>query len=97
MDKFSLRIYVFLCLLMWKVRLLAQDYDDDFLPNRRNGSDDLMDGMNDVMDYQAVRITFTDILLIALLIASCYVFGKIWRGCTYLILAFAALLYYMTR
>jgi hypothetical protein len=31
------------------------------------------------------------------LLIACYVFGKIWKGCSYLLLAFAALMYYMLR
>ncbi|MBP5340501.1 MAG: hypothetical protein J6Z14_14570 [Prevotella sp.] len=93
----SLRIYAIICLLLTQLRMWAQD-DDEFRPLRDRGdlSDtdmDIMEGMN---YYHPLHIDFSDILLIVLLIACCYVFGKIWKGCIYLLIAFAVLIYFLS-
>ena len=49
------------------------------------------------MDYQPVHFRMSDIIIVVLLLIACYLFGKIWKGCSYLLLAFAALMYYMLR
>jgi hypothetical protein len=54
-----------------------------------------MEEMNGMMSYHAFRIGTKDVIMVILLITACYVFGKIWRGCTYLILLLAAMFYYM--
>jgi hypothetical protein len=33
---------------------------------------------------------------VLMLILACYVFGKIWKGCSYLLIIIAALFYYLT-
>ena len=95
MDKLSLRIYFFLSYLFCTIHTWAQD-DDEFLDPRQRGRDieDIFD-MNSGADYQAIHFNLSDILLIILLIVACYVFGKIWKGCIYLLLAFAAMMYFL--
>jgi len=90
----SLRIYAFICLLLTQLRLWAQD-EEDFGPLRDRGDVDGMEMMEGMADYHPFHIRFTDILLIVLLLVACYVFGKIWKGCTYLLIAFAVLLYFL--
>jgi hypothetical protein len=82
---------------LFNFRVWAQDDDEPF-NNRVKGRDisDVfeMDGMT---DYQPFHISITEIILVVLLIVACYVFGKIWKGCSYLLLVVAALLFYLTR
>jgi len=47
--------------------------------------------------YQTLNISFTDILQVLLIIIACDVFGKIWKGCSYLIIILAAVFYFMNR
>jgi hypothetical protein len=77
---------------MW-VSSFAQDDDED-VPSISRSLDD-MEEMNGMMSYHAFRIGTKDVIMVILLITACYVFGKIWRGCTYLILLLAAMFYYM--
>lgn len=51
----------------------------------------------DYMDYQSIQIRFSDILMVILVVFSCYVFGKIWKGCSYLIILVAVLFYFFMR
>ena len=53
--------------------------------------------MDGYMDYQPIRFDLDDVVMVVLLLVACYVFGKIWKGCSYLLLILAALLFYMTR
>ena len=99
LDNLSLRFWVFLCVVFWNIRLWAQDYDDNddgYTPSRDIGGVDGID-MDAMADYQPINISATDVFMVALLIVACYVFGKIWKGCSYLLLVFAALMYYLIR
>lgn len=94
------QIYLRACLLLYTVvlwlRSYAQDPDEhDIMPKRSLG--DAAEDMEELMEYQPFRIRFTDILTVVCLIIACYVFGKIWKGCTYLILVIAAVFYFMTH
>ena len=97
-DKLTLRFWFFLCLLMGKVNMWAQrDYDgDDVTPKRGADIGNIFD-MNVGADYEAFHFSIVDVLLVVLLIAACYVFGKIWKGCTYILLILAGLLFYLSR
>lgn len=53
-----------------------------------------MDGM---MDYQPIHFGLDDVLMVVMLLVCCYVFGKIWKGCSYLILLLAAAYFYFLR
>lgn len=79
------------------LRAIAQPDDDDdlggMLPRRGGGLDD----MEDLIEYRPFHISFSDVLMVVLLLVACYVFGKIWKGCAYLLLIFAALFYYVTH
>ena len=100
LDNLSLRIYVFLCLIFWKIRLWAQDDDDDLLPvpsRGRDSADNPFDMDDALADYHPFHLRMSDIIMVVILIVACYVFGKIWKGCSYLLIAFAALMYYLTR
>ena len=90
-----MKIYLILCLALMRLQSWAQDDGDDFdMPDGR-GLTNGLEGGEDFVDYQAFRFSISDILMVVLLIVACYVFGKIWRGCTYLILALAAIFYFM--
>ena len=73
----------------------GQDYDDD-LDNAsgRRGVDEL-DGMDGMMDYRPIRFDTEDIIVVVALLLACYVFGKIWKGCSYLIIVIAAAFYFL--
>ena len=98
MNSFSLRIYILICTLIWWLQALAQSgrgyYDDDSDRGRR-GMDEVeeMDGMMD--GVEGFNLTFSDILMIVLLVVACYIFGKIWKGCSYLLVLVAVILYFM--
>jgi len=100
MEKISLRIYVLLCTLVMWLRAIAQ-IDEDELGGRgrgrSRGGDEGMGDMQGMIDYQPIRFSTQDVITVILLLIACYVFGKIWKGCSYLILVLAAIFYYMTR
>lgn len=94
LDKISLRIYILVVYAFTWLQSFAQYDDDEDVPSISRALDDMED--NGLMDmHRMPRITFKQIIMILLLIACCYVFGKIWKGCTYLILILAAIFYYM--
>ena len=92
-----LRLYAIVCLWMLRLQLWAQDEGGDDLPFRRRGDVDEMLNPEEMLDYQPFHIRFSDILMVILLIVCCSVFGKIWKGCVYMILAFAAFMYFFVR
>lgn len=95
-ELFALRLLFFLFFFLNKIQLWAQGDDDDLMgaSSGRRGSN--MMGTADMMEgYHPLNIRISDIIIIVLLILACYVFRKIWKGCTYLLLAFAALMYYL--
>jgi hypothetical protein len=96
MKEILLRLNLLILTCIYSILSFAQDFEsnqgDKF---DKNGNElDLMDGD---MDYQPFSLSFFDILLILLLIACCYIFGKIWRGCTYLIILLAVIFYFLSR
>lgn len=74
---------------------LAQDNDDmnDDAP-KTSGMDDLS-GFDEMVEYQPLNISFMDVLAVVAIVAACYVFGKIWKGCIYMIIVVAILFYFM--
>lgn len=98
MNSFSLRIYILICTLIWWLQALAQsgrDYYDDYSDRGRRGMDEV-EGMDEMMDgVEGFNLTFSDILMVILLVVACYIFGKIWKGCSYLLVLVAVILYFM--
>ena len=92
-----LRLYTIICLWAIRLQLWAQEEGRDDLPLGRRGDDGEMLYSEEMLDYQPFHIRFSDIMMVVFLIVCCYVFGKIWKGCTYLILAFAAFMYVYMR
>lgn len=69
--------------------------EDEGSPLSRKKEDDLLGDTMDI-DPMPIHIGFSDILMVVCLLIACYIFGKIWKGCSYLLLILAALLYYLT-
>ena len=99
MKNLSLKIYLSVCMLVLFLRSHAQTIDIDGQARGRRGRDaqEELDGMDSYMDYQPLRFGIDDVIMVVLLLVACYVFGKIWKGCSYLLLIFAALVYYLTH
>jgi hypothetical protein len=100
MNQLSLKIYAIICLCLFRLRTWAQDdFGLDQPTTSRRSDDELtgLSGFDDMVDYRPVHIRMSDILLVIFLIVCCYVFGKIWKGCIYIILAFAAFMYFFVR
>jgi len=100
MKRLFLRLYYSLCLLALSLSAhgqqpLGDDFDDDLSLGRRAVEEE--DDLAMLAEYSGFHITFTQIVEVIILIIACYFFGKIWRGCTYLILAAAAVFYYLTH
>ena len=53
--------------------------------------------MDNLMDYRPFHIRFSDIVTCIIIVAACYVFGKIWKGCTYMIIALVFIYYFVIR
>ena len=96
MNQISLKIYFIICLALMHLRSWAQDDADDDI-DVGGGGRIVMDGMEDFVDNRPFHIRFSDILMVVFLILACYVFGKIWKGCTYMILFLAVVYYFMTH
>lgn len=96
MNHLSLRIYFLLLTAVNWLRSFAQDDDDDELFDfRRTNADEFP--MDNLMDYRPFHIRFSDIVTCIIIVAACYVFGKIWKGCTYMIIALVFIYYFVIR
>ena len=72
----------------------AQLYDGDETLVDRVKTDTIDDfELEEMVDYHAIHITLSDIIIVLLVVVSSYVFGKIWRGCTYLIIVLGVIFY----
>ena len=98
MERLSLRLYVLLCAAICWVKSFAQDEDDEDLDigGRRNTEDMMsLEDYMDITDYPQIHIRFSDVMMLILVVFLCYVFGKIWKGCSYLIILIAVIFYFM--
>ena len=72
----------------------AQVYDGDEALVDRVKTDTIDDfELEEMVDYHAIHISLSDIIIVLLVVVSSYVFGKIWRGCTYLIIVLGVVFY----
>jgi hypothetical protein len=97
LEQISLRLYFLVFMFLNKILLWAQDDDDDIFGSSSHSRDMDPFDAEGLMEYQPIRFRMSDIITVVLLLIACYVFGKIWKGCSYLLLAFAALMYYLLR
>ena len=97
MNRISLRIYFLLVTAFTWLRSFAQDDDDDddFFGSHRMDPDDFP--MDEMMNYRPFHIRFSDIVTWVLIILACYVFGKIWKGCTYMIILLVIFYYFVIK
>jgi hypothetical protein len=97
MNNLSLRIYFLLCSLVTWFQAWAQDDEDedDVIGGPKRGLEE--NPFEDFMDYQPLNFRISDILLVIGTLVACYVFGRIWKGCTYLILLVAVIFYFLAR
>jgi len=99
MSNFLYRCYIFLCSLAVSMATWGQEYDDidlNELSNRSGKGDEAIE-MEEFIDYSPMHISFSDIIIVVGLLALCYIFGKIWKGCSYLIIILAIIFYLMTH
>lgn len=99
MKRPLIRLYLLLLSFVFSLRFYAQgDFDDDDTPvGRKRTMDEGLNPMDMDIDYPRFHLGLDDILVIVVLLVACYVFGKIWKGCSYLLLILAALFYYLNR
>jgi len=97
MTNLSLRLYALLLLVLNALGSWAQNGDLEPSSGRRGMEDTFASTMEDASDYQSLHISFMDIVMVVLVLVSCYVFGKIWKGCTYMILVVAVAFYMLTH
>lgn len=99
MKIFCSRVYLLLCMLAIKWQGFAQtmgDDDDEPIATKKTDDEDELSLLEEYPDW-GIHITFSDVLTVVFVIICCYVFGKIWKGCTYLIILLAVLYYYYVR
>ncbi|UKK53761.1 hypothetical protein [Prevotella sp. E2-28] len=100
MNQNLFRIYTILCLWALRLQLWAQDdSDENFASSTRREKNEMLDleEMQEMVDSVPIHITLSDVLTIIFLVVCCYVFGKIWKGCTYIILILAAIIYSLNK
>lgn len=101
MKIFCSRVYLLLCMLAIKWQGFAQttgeDDENPALSKRKDDDIDLTSMLDEEYPDWGIHITFSDVLTVVFVIVCCYVFGKIWKGCTYLIILLAVLYYYYVR
>ena len=97
LNQHIIRVYAIVLLWMFRLRLWAQDDELQELTSRSRNSDDEFLQMEEMMENQSFHIRFFDILMVVFLIGCCYVFGKIWKGCTYMILFLVVFYFFFMR
>lgn len=97
MNNLSLRLYSLICMAFFWLRSFGQDDDDDDMDFMSRGRGFDMDDMEEMIQYPSFHVRTSDIIKVIFLIIACYVFGKIWKGCTYLIIILAVVFYFMTH
>ena len=75
-------------LLMSLVAFAQDDIDDDLPISSIEDTDDFMLPIH--------QFSFSDIIMVILLFAVCYVLNKVWKGCSILLLIAAALIWYLS-
>ena len=101
MKQLYYRLYALFMIIVFSLHSFALgEFDDDEMPVAGGGRRTLDDELNPMdmdMGYPRLRLHLDDILSIVALIIACYVFGKIWKGCSYLIIVLAVVYYYVIR
>ena len=103
MKIFCSRVYVLLCMLAIKWQCLAQatggDFDDDYpeLTRKKDNTDELQEMIEEGYGTMPIHIRFSDVLTVVFILIAGYVFGRIWKGCSYLIIILAAVFYFITH
>ena len=100
MKRPLIRLYLLLLSFVFSLRFYAQgEFGDDDMPagGEKRGIEEGLNPADLDLDYPRFHLGLDDILMIVVLLVACYVFGKIWKGCSYLLLIVAALFYYLNR
>ena len=92
---FSNRLYLLLCTILFSLGTAFGQSGDgiDFGGSRGKSADDMFHSY----DQGSFHFDFMDIVLFVLLLGACYAFGKIWKGCSYLLLVLAAIFFYLSH
>jgi len=96
MNYLELRLYFLICTLFCWLNSFAQGEDDDLggeILKRGHELDDM--DLTEGMDYTPVHIRTSDVLFVIILVVSCLVFRRIWKGCSYLIIIVGIIFYYL--
>lgn len=64
-------------------------------PEGLEGLEGLDDTPTSLWDSMASNVTVELIFWLVVLVIACYVFGKIWKGCSYLLILYAAIMYFI--
>lgn len=94
-DSIFLRIVSVVAFWVIRLRLFAQEDEDDLVSNEglvSRGRGQYVD-----WDLQFINVGISDVLIVVLLLVGCYFLGKYWKGLSYLLLCLAALVYYYVR
>ena len=96
MNNLQLRLYFLICTVLCWLKTFAQDEDDDFGAEilKRGREIDELD-FPEGMDYAPIHIRTSDVLFVIAVIVCCFVFRKIWKGCSYLIIIIGIIFYYL--
>ena len=85
-------LYFHLCIFADEVG----DGDEDGSGIGRRGDSD-MDMDMEGFDYSPMSFSFGDIVMVVLVLVLAYIFGKVWKGCSYLFIAAIAILYFLNK
>lgn len=94
MIKLGLKTYVSLCLLLHSIGTWAQI---DARGENRRGDTQNFSGIDETADNLFFHITAFDVVMFIVILAACYVYGKIWKGCTYMILILGIVFYLLLK
>ena len=89
MNRLSLRIWLLLVTAANWLQTFAQDEDEDelFFSRRDIAEMEEFQMMDDMMGYSPFHIKFHDIIILVLIFLAIYVYRRIWKGCSYMIVA----------
>ena len=96
-------LYLRACLLLYTLYFhlcifadVVGDGDEEGNGIGRRGDSD-MDMDMEGLDYSPISFSISDIVMVVLVLVLAYIFGKVWKGCSYLFIAAIAILYFLNK
>lgn len=104
------RLYFLFCSLLSWTTMLAQKNEGDYeyelrsrslrdVPRSMRDMPEVTEGLEepptDFLELISTTVTAETVFWLVVLVIACYIFGKIWKGCSYLLIVYTAIMFYL--